>query len=341
VKKIRGNYHSTKRWLCTDLLIVDEISMMTPEFLEKLNEIAKIIRKNQKPFGGIQLLFVGDFFQLPPINKEGDAKFAFESPVWNELIHETIELKTIARQKEPEFQKFLTEVRVGNVSKDSVNLLKSRMISWQGEEIKPTLIFSRRAEVDRINELNLRALTGSRNAYEVKTVYGPKAARRDLEDSVVTKFDNDASYVPKLELAIGAQVMLLVNLDPDRGLVNGSRGVVTGYTESGLPVVKFKNGVVELLDYYSWPLGDMEDVYRAQVPLRLAYAVTAHKCQGATLDCALVDIGPSTFEFGQAYVALSRVKDLESLYVHSFDQRSIKAHPKVVKFYEGQTRSLV
>lgn len=343
VKKIRANYHSMKRWLCTDILIVDEVSMMTPEFLEKLNEIGKQLRKNPKPFGGIQILFVGDFFQLPPVAKE--MKFAFESPIWNEIIKETIQLTTINRQKEPAFQKLLMEARVGNLSAESIEILKSRIIPWQGEEIKPTLLFSRRAEVDRINDQNLRALTGERKTFAAKTVHGPKAPRGLSKDSphveeAARKCDNDACYVAELELAVGAQVMLLVNLNPDAGLVNGSRGVLVKYSDAGLPIVKFKNGAVDIIDYYSWPLGELEHLYRAQIPLRLAHAVTCHKAQGATLDCALVDIGPSTFEYGQAYVALSRVKSLDSLYVHSFDNKVIKAHPKVIKYYSENIASV-
>jgi ATP-dependent DNA helicase PIF1 len=342
IKKIRASYHAMKRWLCTDILIVDEISMMTPELLEKLNDIAKGIRKSKAPFGGIQVIFVGDFFQLPPVTREGETKFVFESPLWSEIIQETIFLTTINRQKEPEFQQVLTEARVGKLSSKSVDILKSRMIPWQGEEIKPTLLYSRRAEVDRINEMNLKSLTGERRTYEAKFTLGSKApsdmkATSSILVEAAKKFDIDASYVTELEIAVGAQVMLLVNLDQDLGLVNGSRGIVTGFSETGLPIVRFKNNVRTIIDYYSWPLGDIEHAYRSQIPLRLAYAITCHKAQGATLDCALIDIGSSTFEFGQAYVALSRVKSLDSLYVHSFDQRVIRAHPKVIKFYEITT----
>jgi ATP-dependent DNA helicase PIF1 len=113
------------------------------------------------------------------------------------------------------------------------------------------------------------------------------------------------------------------------------------FSEAGLPIVKFKNGSRTIIDYHCWPLGDDEFVFRSQIPLQLAYAITNHKVQGATLDCALIDIGSSVFEYGQAYVALSRVKSLDSLYVKSLDQRVIKAHPKVIKFYEQQIQPSV
>jgi ATP-dependent DNA helicase PIF1 len=101
-----------------------------------------------------------------------------------------------------------------------------------------------------------------------------------------------------------------------------------------MPVVKFKGGIEKIIYHHHWQLDEFDDVFRTQIPLRLAYAVSIHKSQGATLDCALIDIGPSTFEYGQAYVALSRVKSLDSLYIKAFDPRAIKAHPKVAKFYK-------
>ncbi len=336
-KKIRATYPVMKKWLCTDLLVIDEISMMTPDLLEKLNQIAKTLRKSEKPFGGIQVLFVGDFFQLPPISREGDTKFAFESPQWSEIIQSTIELSVINRQKDPQFQALLQEARKGKLSAPSVSLLKSRIIEWESEEIKPTMLYSRRADVDRINFQHLKELKGERHTYEAKFVIASKAPAGTTPPSpdnpVVKKMDTDASYVVELELAVGAQVMLIVNLDIDEGLANGSRGIVTGFSETNLPIVKFKNGRHITIDYHCWPLGDDEYVYRSQIPLQLAYAITNHKVQGATLDCALIDIGSTVFEYGQAYVALSRVKSIDSLYVKSLDQRVIKAHPKVVKFY--------
>jgi ATP-dependent DNA helicase PIF1 len=337
-KKIRASYHSHKRWMCIDMLVIDEISMMSPELLEKLNTIAKTLRKSQKPFGGIQVLFVGDFYQLPPVTGGTfgtETAFAFETPQWDEIIECSAHLTTISRQKDPQFQSLLNETRNGKLSKKSIELLKSRMIAYDTEEIKPTLLFSRRADVDRINEKSLAALTGDRQTYDVRIVLGPKAG--PVSSTAFEEFkkraEKDAQYSVKLELAVGAQVMLIVNLDMDGGLVNGSRGIVVGF-EGGYPLVKFRNGLTEKLDRHSWSLDDNDDVFHSQIPLRLAYAVSIHKAQGATLDCALIDVGPSTFEYGQAYVALSRVKSIDSLYIKAFDPRVIKAHPKVIQFYE-------
>jgi ATP-dependent DNA helicase PIF1 len=340
--KIRRNQKSMRNWLCTDLLIIDEVSMMTAELLDKLNEIGKKVRSNKKPFGGIQVLLVGDFFQLPPVNKsDEETKFAFESDAWKELITSCIELTEIQRQKDEVFQRVLKEARVGALTKDSCELLSQYQgRDWKENKIRPTLLFPRRAEVDMINDSNLRALTGRRYTYKARLVYDGKIPEGFSESNegfqkALQMFDSDAAYSKELELILNAQVMLIANTDPDSGLVNGSRGVITGFCPSTeLPIVEFLNGVKKIVGTHTWPIEDFEFVSRAQVPLRLAYAVTIHKSQGATLDSALVDIGSGVFEFGQAYVALSRVRSLEALYVYDFEPTAFKAHPKVKEFYK-------
>ena len=339
--KIRRNQKSMRNWLCTDLLIIDEVSMMPAELLDKLNELGKKIRSNKKPFGGMQVLLVGDFYQLPPVNKSDEpTKFAFEADAWKELITSSIELTIIQRQKDEVFQRVLKEARVGGLLRESCELLSGYQgREWREQKIKPTLLFPRRAEVDMINDSNLRALTGRRYTYKARLVYDGKIpdAFRETDEGfqrALNMFDSDGSYVKELELMMGAQVMLIANTDIDSGLVNGSRGVVVDFCPATeLPIVEFLNGVKKIVGTHTWPIEDYEFVSRAQVPLRLAYAVTIHKCQGSTLDSALVDIGSGVFEFGQAYVALSRVRSLEALYVYDFEPTAFKAHPKVKAFY--------
>ena len=332
--KIRKNKKSFKNWISTDLLIIDEISMMTAELLDKLNELGKKIRSNHKLFGGIQLLLVGDFFQLPPINKN---EFAFESNLWKELI--TLELTHIFRQKEEKFQQILKEARMGDLTKESCDILSKRQgLHWQDNKIRPTLLFPKRAEVDMINETNLRALTGQRHHYKVGLLYEAKIPDDFIEDENFQKalqlFDSNASYSTELELAVEAQVMLIANVYPEEGLVNGSRGIITGFSLD-LPVVEFMNGVKKTIGTHAWSIEDYEFVSRTQVPLRLAYASTIHKLQGSTLDSALIDIGSGIFEYGQAYVALSRVRSLDALYVYDFNPVAFKIHPKVKEFYKN------
>ena len=342
--KIRNYKRTLERWLGTDVLIIDEVSMMTPELLETLNEVAKLVRRDESPMGGLQLVFVGDFYQLPPVVKEGETSFVFESPLWNEIVQETVCLTQILRQTDPIFHKILEEARKGALTKESFQILKekSKDRSWESFEIKPTLLYTRRATVDRINEANLKALPGDPVILRAKTVFQPTASTSRLTRQspevlrVAEQMDRDSSYMPELRLKKGAQVMLLSNLNYELGRVNGARGVVVGFDgseENRIPIVQFKTGTPVSISKTSWMSSDLEGVGREQVPLKLAYAITVHKAQGATLDCALIDIGSSTFECGQAYVALSRVKNLESLYVWDVEPTAFRAHPKVSDFY--------
>lgn len=339
--KIRKNRRAMKNWLSTDLLVIDEISMMTADLLDKLNELGKKIRSSRLPFGGIQLLFVGDFFQLPPVSRGDDGVvFAFESNTWREAVSSTIELTILQRQKDPVFQKILCEARVGELSKESCRILQEcQGRDWKTHKIRPTLLFPRRAEVDMINESNLRALTDKHYHYYAQILYDGKIPSGFTEDDVdfqriLQRFDAESPYAVDLELSLGAQVMLIANVDPDVGLVNGSRGVIVGFTGAmDLPIVEFMNGVKRPIGHHAWPIEDYEFASRSQIPLRLAYAVTIHKSQGSSLDCALVDIGSGIFEFGQSYVALSRLRFLDALYVYDFCPTAFRAHPKVKAFY--------
>lgn len=366
VASLRKSRRACLRWLQADILVIDEISMMTPELFEKLDAIARKIRRNEAPFGGLQLVAVGDFYQLPPVvRQDGEEKketcFVFESPLWKKLNLETHDLTEIVRQKDPVFQQVLNEARRGEVTKKSLKVLARRMgLDYSQEEIKPTMLFTRRAQVDDINMSHLRKLTTERRTYKATTLFTPIAdgltEKDPLVQKAIAKLDTDASYSAELTLAIDAQVMLITNLNPEIGLVNGSRGVVVGYgataeadvkaqmsTMQGVgqqfdpalqvPIVKFRNGVKMPITHATWEVPEMSSVLRRQIPLKLAYAVTIHRAQGATLDCALVDVGGHTFEYGQAYVALSRVKNLESLYIHDLEETAFRAHPKVRAFY--------
>ncbi len=371
VSAIRKNRRAALRWLTTDILVIDEVSMMTPELFEKLDQVGRQIRRCEvRPFGGLQLVLVGDFFQLPPIVRSEEPvemKFLFESPLWRICGLTTFDLTEIVRQRDPVFQAVLNEARKGEVSKKSLKILAKRMgLDWSSQEIKPTMLFTRRAQVDDINMSHLRKLTTERRIFKATTIFLPTANTQGFTESHpmvqkgVAKADNDAPYSPELTLAIGAQVMLLKNMQ-DLGLVNGSRGVVTGYTsvvkdpkqteaqkaseqpvvnkEIQVPVVKFRCGLQIPIEHATWELPDLPGVLRRQIPLRLAYAITVHKAQGATLDCALIDVGSKTFEFGQAYVALSRVRDLDSLFIHDLEKTAFRAHPKVAAFYAATPSS--
>jgi ATP-dependent exoDNAse (exonuclease V) alpha subunit len=320
------------RWRTVDILVIDEISMMTPDLLETLDEIARTLRRDDSPMGGIQVVFVGDFFQLPPVSRGIDSLFAFQSPVWSRLLHRTVQLKKIFRQEDTVFQQILSEARVGQLSERSMEILKQQQEkSWKDAAIRPTMLFTRRMDVEGINRSALDDLQGDCKIYTAKVlpVLGYRAA--DIK-KIVDKMDLEAGYVRELYLKLGAQVMLLTNLSEN--LVNGSRGVVVDFDEKGLPLVQFQSGETKSLSAESWQSEHDNPITVKQIPLRLAYAITIHKAQGATLDCAVIDVGSNTFEYGQAYVALSRMKNLEGLYIHGLSTSAFRAHPLVKDFYK-------
>ena len=340
--KIRRNRKVMKHWLLTDLLVIDEISMMTAELLDKLDELGQKIRGDRRPFGGLQVLLVGDFCQLPPVNRTSDpTRFAFEAAVWKRGILHAVELTCIHRQRDVVFQGVLKEARMGTLSPSSCAILQARQgLNWKENAIRPTLLFPRRAEVELINETNLKALKGRRALYRAKLVYDGKTPKGFVETDEgfqrsLSHMDGDAAYAVDLLLIVDAQVMLIANTDPAAGLVNGSRGVVVGFCgATGLPEVEFMNGARKVIGHHHWPVEDYEFVSRSQIPLRLAWACTSHKAQGSSLESALVDIGSSNFEYGQCYVSLSRCRSLEALYVHDFDPTAFRIHPKVAAFYQ-------
>ena len=342
--KIKKNTRARKSWRQSDILIIDEISMMPADLFDKLSLIAQIVRGSTRSFGGLQLILVGDFFQLPPIEVSPTGRqYVFESDAWKAAITTTIELEEVKRQSDPQFKAILNEARIGRISEEHLAVLNGRKgLNWKDNQIKPTLLFSRRAEVDTINETNLKSLSGPFHTYNANLLNVGADCNYNLKDPNllydVEQMDKAAQYQGTLVLAEGAQVMLIYNLDMEMGLVNGSRGVVVGFQKGKggtmCPRVMFKD-TTRLIDENDWPLENYPGVARRQIPLILAYAQTIHKCQGSTLDSALIDIGRRTFEYGQAYVALSRVKSLDSLYIWDLNPSAFKVHAKVLEFYDG------
>lgn len=384
IADIRTNRRALANWIKTDLLVIDEVSMMTVELFEKLDQIGRKLRKSERPFGGLQLLLVGDFYQLPPVIKSTDddtvgdkiidtpKQFIFECPLWAQSIHTIIQLTHIYRQSDPIFQQILLAGREGRLTSEQLAVLESRRgLDWKKLAIKPTLIFSRKAEVEAINNANMAALKGTRLKFTARTALDPAAPYMNVNSSEILRmieyYDRDAPYMSEIELAVGAQVMLITNLDQPNGLVNGSRGVIKGFTECNtksedkiskiiakaileggvnkFPIVEFTTGETRTIGPVSWGIdgqgpGGTDYIYRIQVPLRLAWATTIHKAQGASLDCALVDVGRKTFEYGQAYVALSRVRSLEALYIWDLDSAAFKVNERVRQFYKSLNQNI-
>jgi ATP-dependent DNA helicase PIF1 len=185
--------------------------------------------------------------------------------------------------------------------------------------------------VDKVNKEGLDKIEGETRTYKIFT---KGKVSSDSIKNALARMDDSAQYEKELVLKVGAQVMLIANVNQELGLVNGRLGIVTEMNTAWV-MVRFKCGYETKIDTHEWKLEDNEHISRCQIPLILAYAITIHKCQGSTLDSAFIDIGSSIFEYGQAYVALSRVKSIDALYLHSYSRKVIKAHPKVVQYYES------
>lgn len=333
--KIKKKDWALKRWKNTEVLIIDEVSMLSPELFSKLEEIARIVRKNDKPFGGIQLILSGDWLQLPCI--DSDDKFCFESKAWKSCISNVVNLTKIVRQDDVLFQNFLNNIRFGIIDKNTEKILLSRINADLKNDfgIKPTKLYSTNSSVDHINDLELDKLAEAGAdfyEYEMELHVYPGIKNSSY---VKTRYKKHCLAPQTLQLCVGAQVMLLKNLDTEACLVNGSRGVVIRFTED-LPVVKFMCGKERIIGHEIWEVEShgIKEMKIIQLPLKPAWCITIHKSQGSTLDCAEIDLS-NCFEYGMAYVALSRVKNLEGLRIIGLDIDKIKAHPKAVEYYRS------
>lgn len=312
-----------QNWRRCRYLIIDEISMIDGGYFEKIEHVARSVRKSKEPFGGIKLILCGDFLQLPPVNKSTQVKFCFQTSTWMRCQFHCFNLKKVHRQSDDEFISILNNIRVGRVTDDIVERLRSTSRnSLEKEGIVPTQLCCKTTEAKQINENKLEQLTGM----EYKYVAVDNGSEKMLDDHT--------PVVKNLVLKQGAQVMLLKNIKISSGLVNGARGIVTSFTSSGLPVVQFRSGVKFTVDLEKWVVKTIGGLVmtRKQIPLRLAWAFSIHKSQGLTLDCVEMSLS-GVFEAGQAYVALSRAQSLDSLRVRDFDRKQVWANPDVIKFY--------
>ena len=326
IVEITLNKSTRTRWEKTRVLIIDEISMIHRDLFDKLENIARAVRNNDKPFGGIQMIITGDFFQLPPIRKRNEPKnisiYAFNAKTWNTVIDHTFELKQVFRQTDDVFVKVLEETRIGELSQHSNDILSSlnRPLDLP-PGVKPVKLLSKVVDVDNANYDELNKLTTELHTFKAG-------------DSGTIGLLKDCRYPPVLNLKVGAQVVLLKNM-PLQNLVNGSIGIVKDFYE-GYPSVVFSNGIEIVLYEEDWNIEDGHGrviAIRKQIPVSLAYAFTIHKCQGLTLEYALISFN-GMFEFAQAYVALSRVKKLNNLMLTGFNPNCIKADPKVIAYYK-------
>ena len=324
-----------QRWKKIQILIVDEVSMLSLSLFERLDEIGKTIRKSSRPFGGIQLLFCGDFYQLPPVNEA----FCFESELWKSTFI-TVQLVKNFRQQDEIFHSILSELRKGKISKQSYTILKQRV----GLSYPPniTQLVSTRLNAEHINQHYYSSLTGEDHIYKVEqhtTLEMTESEQKIRRNFTSAQIEYELRQLQKniqcdfISLKTGAVVMCIINMK-NTPICNGSQGVVIDFTSDHFPIVQFKSTTM-VMKPNTWKSETIPGIGISQLPLIYAWAMTIHKSQGSTLTNALIDVGDSIFECGQIYVALSRVTSLEGLFLVEFNPQKIKINKKVFDFYNS------
>lgn len=319
------------------VLIIDEISMLHHFRLDLINRIVKKIRKSNEPFGGLQVIVCGDFFQLPPISRAGepDAYFAYHSPSWKEAKFTVCYLEEQHRQIDREYVGILNGIRAQSLTPEMRDLLHSRIIVRDQSEyevviedgeiarnIKPTRLYSHNKDVDAENERELAAVPGEPMEYKMIS-YGSKKLVEGLKKSCLAP--------EVLKLKVGAQVMFVKN-NRELSYANGTRGIVTECNYDHI-IVKTLDGRDIDVPRESWHIEEGDKVLAEieQYPLRLAWAITIHKSQGMSLDSAHIDLSKS-FEKGMGYVALSRVRSLLGLSLVGLNDMALHIHPEAFEF---------
>ncbi|NWZ61907.1 PIF1 helicase, partial [Acrocephalus arundinaceus] len=324
-----------QQWLACQHLIIDEISMVDGKFFDKLEAVARAVRKRDEPFGGIQLIICGDFLQLPPVCKGNEeAKFCFQAKSWRKCIHINMELTEVRRQTDKTFVSLLSAIRLGRCTEEVTRqLMQTAAHRSERDGILATRLCTHKDDVEITNERRLQQLPGELEMHVFEAL--------DSDPMLVKLIDAQCPVGGRVELKLGAQVMLAKNLDVSQGLVNGARGVVVGFEseQKGLPKVRFLCGVTQLIKMEKWVIKGPSGVHlsRQQLPLKLAWAISIHKSQGMSLDCVEISLS-RVFESGQAYVALSRARSLAGLRVLDFDPKVVRADPAVLQFYRQLRR---
>jgi ATP-dependent DNA helicase PIF1 len=354
VTKIKKNKFAKTMWKQTSILVVDEVSMLSKKIFEALNAIGKEIRHNSRPFGGIQVIFSGDFYQLPPVGNDDEPdtqKFCFESEQWNEIFSKQnqIQLVKIFRQTDDIYASILNQIRIGIIKRKTNDILAKQVgRNYSNIEFEPTKLYPTKHRVEQINNMSMNKLKTEEKEFVLKYHYDLEMSKNeriirhginDKEIQIELDFmANNLICDKTMKMKIGAQVMFVINIKTDAGdilVCNGSQGIVVGYSDiNGCPRVKYNNGIEMVMERNIWVSDKIPGIGISQVPLILAWALTIHKSQGATLDIAEIDVGSGIFECGQTYVALSRVKSLEGLFLTSFDVSKIKINKKVKMFYD-------
>ena len=347
VKRVATNKYKASNWKKIDVLIIDEVSMMSQKLFEIMDSIGRCVRKDSRPFGGLQVIFSGDFYQLPPVDDRQNedpaaSAFCFESPLWSETFPVIVQLKKIFRQTDQVYTGILNQIRVGKLFKSALETLTPHIGKTLPETFVPTILLPRRRDAELINAVELEKLPSEKKIYTLTQAEmlpekaQPKqvisAEQREME---YTFLKNNIMADKEIVLKKGAQVMCIANIDMESAepIVNGSQGIIIDFV-GNLPLVQFNNGAKRTVGYHTWNSESYPSIGVKQIPLIYAWAITIHKAQGVSLDMAQIDAGSNIFECGQTYVALSRIKSLAGLYLTAFNPQKIKVNKKVQEYYK-------
>jgi ATP-dependent DNA helicase PIF1 len=354
VKRVATNKYKAAAWKKIDVLIVDEVSMMSQKIFEILDSLGQYVRKNKRPFGGLQVIFSGDFYQLPPVARSDDDQdstaFCFESPNWTNTFADIVQLKKIFRQTDDTYTAILNQIRVGKLLKSALTKLTPHIGKTLPDTFVPTILLPRRRDAELINAMELEKLPSEKKIFKLthaeilpEQAQSKLAKLQQAQTSAISPEQREMEYTfltnnimadKEIVLKKGAQVMCIANIDMESAepIVNGSQGIVIDFV-GNLPLVQFNSGARRTVGYHTWNSETYPSIGVKQIPLIYAWAITIHKAQGVSLDMAQIDAGSNIFECGQTYVALSRIKSLDGLYLTAFNPQKIRVNKKVQEFY--------
>ncbi len=328
INRIIANETKRERIYQTKVLIIDEISMFHGYRLDMVNHICKSIKQDSRPFGGMQVILCGDFFQLPPIPEQGQeqSNFAYKSDSWEELNLTICYLQEQHRQIDDSFLKVLNDIRSQDVTEYTFEKLQTRLNKEIQNGLRPTKLYTHNIDVNTINTTQLEKIDKPTHTFRM-TAEGNTDLIQVLKKGCLAP--------EEVHLKEGALVMFIKN-NPAKGYINGTMGIVTGFSEDGQPKIQTYDGKEIIATQTSWQIEEDDNILAqiCQVPLRLAWAITVHKSQGMSLDAAEIDLSKS-FAYGMGYVALSRVKTLDGIKLIGINPKAFMVDAEVARFDES------
>lgn len=336
LKNIVSNDYIKKRVGPAKILIIDEISMLPPETLGMIDVVCRTVKNIHQPFGGMQVVLVGDFFQLPPVMRknysefaqenlfdEGPMRFAYDAPVFREADFATCYITEQYRQDDSELLSLLSKIRENKFDNIALNSVMQRKVDSASIPESAPKLYSHNENVDYINDQMLSKI-------QAEAQYFPMVVKG--HEALISVMKKGCLSPENLYLKVGAAVMFTKN-NQKAGYVNGTLGIVEGFEkDTEFPIVKIRSGKRIIVEYADWIVEEDRKVKGrlSQLPLRLAWAITVHKSQGISLDEAVIDLS-RVFEYGQGYVALSRVRRLSGIHLLGWNEKAFQVDPEVLE----------